>query len=263
MEIIDNYINLLYKDDDSIEVMELKEELKEHLILSANEFINQGYGENDAYNKAIEKFDGGSDMLKELYLALKENNNKLEKDNISLKKTTNKIIYVCRTMFVLFLLALVSSTVLHETGVIENAQLKKWDALNTQLEQNLSSIIQNKDIYDIDSYTDSVNELIKSENILMLRLYNDEYSARTFSDESKDMIYEYGTKNVISYYDGYGETDKNNKGQTLYFRYKPDTEVYYKLNTQIRISILLSAPIIIIGYVIIELLARRNKSKSN
>ena len=190
MEIIDNYINLLYKDDDSIEVMELKEELKEHLILSANEFINQGYGENDAYNKAIEKFDGGSDMLKELYLALKENNNKLEKDNISLKKTTNKIIYVCRTMFVLFLLALVSSTVLHETGVIENAQLKKWDALNTQLEQNLSSIIQNKDIYDIDSYTDSVNELIKSENILMLRLYNDEYSARTFSDESKEkMLY--------------------------------------------------------------------------
>lgn len=263
MEIIDNYINLLYKDDDSIEVMELKEELKEHLILSANEFINQGYEENDAYNKAIEKFDGGSDMLKELYLALKENNNKLEKDNINLKKTTNKIIYVCRTMFVLFLLALVSSTVLHKTGVIENVQLKKWDALTTQLEENLSSIIQNKDIYDMDSYIDSVNELIKSENILMLRLYKDEYSARTFSDESKDMIYEYGTKNVISYYDGYGETDKNNKGQVLYFKFKPDTEEYYKLNTQIRISILLSAPIIIIGYVIIELLARRNKSKSN
>ncbi|MEO2508645.1 permease prefix domain 1-containing protein [Clostridium paraputrificum] len=263
MEIIDNYINLLYKDDDSIEVMELKEELKEHLILSANEFINQGYEENDAYNKAIEKFDGGSDMLKELYLALKENNNKLEKDNINLKKTTNKIIYVCRTMFVLFLLALVSSTVLHKTGVIENVQLKKWDALTTQLEENLSSIIQNKDIYDMDSYIDSVNELIKSENILMLRLYKDEYSARTFSDESKDMIYEYGTKNVISYYDGYGETDKNNKGQVLYFKFKPDTEEYYKLNIQIRISILLSAPIIIIGYVIIELLARRNKSKSN
>lgn len=263
MEIIDNYINLLYKDDDSIEVMELKEELKEHLILSANEFINQGYEENYAYNKAIEKFDGGSDMLKELYLALKENNNKLEKDNINLKKTTNKIIYVCRTMFVLFLLALVSSTVLHKTGVIENVQLKKWDALTTQLEENLSSIIQNKDIYDIDSYIDSVNELIKSENILMLRLYKDEYSARTFSDESKDMIYEYGTKNVISYYDGYGETDKNNKGQVLYFKFKPDTEEYYKLNTQIRISILLSASIIIIGYVIIELLARRNKSKSN
>lgn len=263
METMDNYINLLYKDDDSIEVMELKEELKEHLILSANEFINQGYEENDAYNKAIEKFDGGSDMLKELYLALKENNNKLEKDNINLKKTTNKIIYVCRTMFVLFLLALVSSTVLHKTGVIENVQLKKWDALTTQLEENLSSIIQNKDIYDMDSYIDSVNELIKSENILMLRLYKDEYSARTFSDESKDMIYEYGTKNVISYYDGYGETDKNNKGQVLYFKFKPDTEEYYKLNTQIRISILLSAPIIIIGYVIIELLARRNKSKSN
>ncbi|MDB1940083.1 permease prefix domain 1-containing protein [Clostridium tertium] len=263
MKIIDNYINLLYKDDDSIEVMELKEELKEHLILSANEFISQGYGEDDAYNKAIEKFDGGSDMLKELYLTLKEAKNKLEKDNISLKKTTNKIIYVCRTMFILFLLALASSIVLNETGVIENAQLKKWDALDTKLEENLSSIIQNKDIYDIDTYIDSVNELIKSENILMLRLYKDEYSFAIFSDESKDMIYEYGTKNVISYFDGHGKTDENNKGQIIYFRYKPDTEDYYKLNSQIRISILFSAPIIIIGYVIIELLARKNKSKSN
>lgn len=256
MKIIDNYINLLYKDDDSIEIMELKEELKEHLILSANEFINKGYDENDAYNKAIEKFDGGSDMLKELYLTLK-------KDNILLKKTTNKIIYVCRVIFILFLVVLVSSTVLHQTNIIENAQLKKWDNLHTQLEQNLSSVIQNTDIYDIDSYIDNINELIKSENILMLRLYKDEYSGRTFSDEPKDMIYEYGTKNVISYYDGYGKTDENNNGQVLYFRFKPDTEGYYKLNTQIRIVTQLSAPIIIIGYGIIELLARRAKFKSN
>lgn len=259
MKTIDNYINLLYKDDDSIEVMELKEELKEHLILSANEFINQGYSEDDAYNKAIEKFDGGSDMLKELYLILKEDNNKLKKDTILLKKTTNKIIYVCRAIFILFLVVLVSSTALHQTNVIENAQVKKWDNLHSQLEQNLSSIIENKDIYDIDSYIDNINELIKSENILMLRLYKDEYSGRTYSDELRDMVYEYGTKNVISYYDGYGKTDENNKGQVLYFRFKPDTEVYYRLSEQIRISALLSAPIIVIGYGIIELIARRTK----
>lgn len=263
MGIIDNYINSLYKDDDSIEIMELKEELKEHLILSANEFINQGYEESDAYNKAIEKFDGGSEMLKELYLTLKEDNNKLKKDNICLKKTTNKILYICRTIFILFLVALVSSTVLHQTNVIENAQVKKWDALHAKLEQSLSSIIKNKDIYDIDSYIDSVNELIKSENIVMLRLYKDEYSGSIFSDDSKDMIYEYGTKDVISYYDGYGKTDENNKGQVLYFRFKPDKEGYYRLHEQIRIATLISAPIVIIGYGIIELLARRSKSNFN
>ena len=35
------------------EVLELKEELKEHLIMSANEFINEGYEEQDAYEMAI------------------------------------------------------------------------------------------------------------------------------------------------------------------------------------------------------------------
>lgn len=259
MKIIDNYINSLYKDDDSIEIKELKEELKDHLILSANEFINQGYSANDAYNKAIEKFDGGSDMLKELYLTLKEDNNNLKKYNALLRKSTSKIVYVCRTIFILFLVLLVSSTVLHQTNVIENAQVKKWDNLTSQLEQKLSSIVEDKDIYDIDSYIDNINELVKSENILMLRLYKDEYSYSTYSDDVKDIVYEYGTKNVISYYDGYGKTDENNKGQVLYFRFKPDTEAYYRLSEQIRVSTLLSSPIIVVGYGIIELIARRTK----
>ena len=59
MEKIDKYLHLLYKGDNSSEVLELKEELREHLILSANEFMSQGYTEEDAYDKAIEKFDGG------------------------------------------------------------------------------------------------------------------------------------------------------------------------------------------------------------
>ena len=41
MEVINNYIDSLYKNDNSQEVLELKEELKEHLIMSANEFINE------------------------------------------------------------------------------------------------------------------------------------------------------------------------------------------------------------------------------
>ena len=66
MEVINNYIDSLYKNDNSQEVLELKEELKEHLIMSANEFINEGYEEQDACEMAIKKFDGGSEMLKEL-----------------------------------------------------------------------------------------------------------------------------------------------------------------------------------------------------
>lgn len=73
METIDSYLKSLYKSDNSREVLELKEELKEHLILSANEFIDKGYCEEESYKMAIEKFDGGSNMLKELHIMLKEN----------------------------------------------------------------------------------------------------------------------------------------------------------------------------------------------
>ena len=81
MEVINNYIDSLYKNDNSQEILELKEELKEHLIMSVNEFINEGYEEQDAYEMAIKKFDGGSEMLKELYFTLKENKKEIKETN--------------------------------------------------------------------------------------------------------------------------------------------------------------------------------------
>ena len=57
MKIIEEYLNLLYKDDDSRDAQELKEELREHLITSAKEFMEQGYDIYEAQRKAIEQFD--------------------------------------------------------------------------------------------------------------------------------------------------------------------------------------------------------------
>lgn len=61
MKIIDRYLNRLYKDDDTKDAEEIKEEIQEHLITSAKEYIYQGYSEDEAQNKAIEQFDGGRD----------------------------------------------------------------------------------------------------------------------------------------------------------------------------------------------------------
>lgn len=74
--IIKNYIDTLYKNDKRREVLELKEELKEHLILSAEEFIASGYSVEEAEQKSIEKFDGGREMLDELHKTLKKNKSK-------------------------------------------------------------------------------------------------------------------------------------------------------------------------------------------
>ena len=57
--IIDEYIKSLYKGDNSKEVRELKEELREHLILSANELVQKDMMIEKSQKIAIEKFDGG------------------------------------------------------------------------------------------------------------------------------------------------------------------------------------------------------------
>lgn len=48
MKIIEGYLDRLYKNDDSKDAKEIKEEIKEHLITSAKEYINQGYTEDEA-----------------------------------------------------------------------------------------------------------------------------------------------------------------------------------------------------------------------
>ena len=72
MKKIDNYIDDLFGNDKSPEIMELKEEIKGHLIDMANEFINDGLNEEEAYKKAIERFDDGAEMKQELHNIIKE-----------------------------------------------------------------------------------------------------------------------------------------------------------------------------------------------
>lgn len=97
MKIIDEYLKSLYKNDKSKEVKELKEELREHLITSTNEFIDNGYSEEDAQREAINQFDGGTEMLKDLHKSLKES----KKDNEKLNK---KIVNIFRNMFIISLI---------------------------------------------------------------------------------------------------------------------------------------------------------------
>ena len=157
MEVINNYIDSLYKNDNSQEVLELKEELKEHLIMSANEFINEGYEEQDACEMAIKKFDGGSEMLKELYFTLKENKKEI--------KETNKVAkIITRISGVMFIICLITSTILtyHKTvNYIYDKPFIYWQQVNSNISKELNKIIKDKDVKkDIDSYKDDISKLV-------------------------------------------------------------------------------------------------------
>ena len=196
MKIIDNYINLIYKDDDSIEVIELKEEIREHLILSSNEFKSQGYTDKEAYNKAIEKFDGGSEMLKELYATTKENNKNYNEVHILLKNITSKILNVSRCIFILSLIMIIVTLVIDRTETIKNVHDTKAYKRLSNVEKKINEFSKDRDINRLDEYRDELNKLVDSnefKKIVRLRIYNNE----TF--DKLNLTYEYRTENNSSY----------------------------------------------------------------
>ncbi|CZR99016.1 MULTISPECIES: permease prefix domain 1-containing protein [unclassified Clostridioides] len=86
MKIIEEYLGTLYKNDTSKEIQDLKEELREHLMDSTNEFIENGYDINEAQNKAIERFDGSNEVSVELRSIFKQ---KIEPKKVLLRKSSN------------------------------------------------------------------------------------------------------------------------------------------------------------------------------
>lgn len=114
MKIIDEYLNSLYANDKSQEVKDLKEELKGHLVTSTNEFIVKGYSKEDAQLEAINQFDDGAEMLKDLHKALNES----KKDNEKLNK---RFINIFRNIFILSLIVGLA-TLVYEDRLVDKVE---------------------------------------------------------------------------------------------------------------------------------------------
>ena len=262
MEVINNYIDSLYKNDNSQEVLELKEELKEHLIMSANEFINEGYEEQDAYEMAIKKFDGGSDMLKELYFTIKENKKEIQE--------TNKVAkIITRISGVMFILCLITSTILTSSKVfscINDKQFTYWEQVNSNISKELNKIIKDKDVKkDIDSYKDDISKLLSSskfnKDVILMYGYESAHKQVWETYEPSSILYTYGKDATVDYMFMSGETVENDRGQKLYYNVKLTRSLYYKIYQNTRVSAILATPIFFIIYVVLKIAFRKKKVK--
>ena len=262
MEVINNYIDSLYKNDNSQEVLELKEELKEHLIMSANEFINEGYGEQDACEMAIKKFDGGSEMLKELYFTLKENKKEI--------KETNKVAkIITRISGVMFILCLITSTILTSSkafSYIHDKQYTYWEQVNLNISQELNKIIKDKDVKkDIDSYKDDISKLLSSskfnKDVILMYGYESSHKQVWETYEPSSILYTYGKDVTKDYMFMNGETVENDRGQKLYYNLKLTKPLYLKIYENTRVSAIVATPIFFIIYVVLKIAFRKKKVK--
>lgn len=262
MEVINSYIDSLYKNDNSQEVLELKEELKEHLIMSANEFIKEGYEEQDAYEMAIKKFDGGSDMLKELYFTLKENKKEI--------KETNKVAkIITRISGVMFIICLITSTILtyHKTvNYIYDKPFIYWQQVNSNISKELNKIIKDKDVKkDIDSYKDDISKLLSSskfnKDVILMYGYESSHKQVWETYEPSSILYTYGKDVTKDYMFMNGETVENDRGQKLYYNLKLTKPLYLKIYENTRVSAIVATPIFFIIYVVLKIAFRKKKVK--
>ena len=262
MEVINNYIDSLYKNDNSQEVLELKEELKEHLIMSANEFINEGYEEQDACEMAIKKFDGGSEMLKELYFTLKENKKEI--------KETNKVAkIITRISGVMFIICLITSTILtyHKTvNYIYDKPFIYWQQVNSNISKELNKIIKDKDVKkDIDSYKDDISKLLSSskfnKDVILMYGYESSHKQVWETYEPSSILYTYGKDVTKDYMFMRGETVENDRGQKLYYNLKLTKPLYLKIYENTRVSAIVATPIFFIIYVVLKIAFRKKKVK--
>ena len=262
MEVINNYIDSLYKNDNSQEVLELKEELKEHLIMSANEFINEGYEEQDACEMAIKKFDGGSEMLKELYFTLKENKKEI--------KETNKVAkIITRISGAMFIICLITSTILtyHKTvNYIYDKPFIYWQQVNSNISKELNKIIKDKDVKkDIDSYKDDISKLLSSskfnKDVILMYGYESSHKQVWETYEPSSILYTYGKDVTKDYMFMNGETVENDRGQKLYYNLKLTKPLYLKIYENTRVSAIVATPIFFIIYVVLKIAFRKKKVK--
>ena len=262
MEVINNYIDSLYKNDNSQEVLELKEELKEHLIMSANEFINEGYEEQDACEMAIKKFDGGSEMLKELYFTLKENKKEI--------KETNKVAkIITRISGEMFIICLITSTILtyHKTvNYIYDKPFIYWQQVNSNISKELNKIIKDKDVKkDIDSYKDDISKLLSSskfnKDVILMYGYESSHKQVWETYEPSSILYTYGKDVTKDYMFMNGETVENDRGQKLYYNLKLTKPLYLKIYENTRVSAIVATPIFFIIYVVLKIAFRKKKVK--
>ena len=262
MEVINNYIDSLYKNDNSQEVLELKEELKEHLIMSANEFINEGYEEQDACEMAIKKFDGGSEILKELYFTLKENKKEI--------KETNKVAkIITRISGVMFIICLITSTILtyHKTvNYIYDKPFIYWQQVNSNISKELNKIIKDKDVKkDIDSYKDDISKLLSSskfnKDVILMYGYESSHKQVWETYEPSSILYTYGKDVTKDYMFMNGETVENDRGQKLYYNLKLTKPLYLKIYENTRVSAIVATPIFFIIYVVLKIAFRKKKVK--
>lgn len=164
MKLIEEYLDKLYKKDNNKYIVELKQEMRDHLMDSVNEFKLDGLNEEEACKKAIKRFDDGIEMQNELHNIINELSSSLDKHKSLIKVI--KVVLVCISIISF----LISGLMWYSNY---NEQRSK-DNLAKEFEGEIRKLAQKYDMTNVDEYKVELEKIMskdKYSQIEALRIY--------------------------------------------------------------------------------------------
>ena len=205
MKLIDEYLDTLYKKDNNKSTLELKQEMRDHLIESVNDLKLQGLNDEEACKKAIEKFDDGIEMKQELHSIIKELSLSLDNHKSIIKGIRKIVCFISIFAFLTFGLMYYYSDSLQ----------KNRNELGKSFDEEIRILAQKYDMTKVDEYRQELESLL-NEDKYRKTVYEKEldynstkaytqylgYDGKDFLDKSGNII----NPNIFSEYFFYFES---------------------------------------------------------
>ena len=161
MKLVDEYLDKLYKSDNNKITLELKQEMRDHLIESVNDLKLQGLSEEEACKKAIERFDDGTEMQQELHNIIKELSLSLDTHKSIIKRIRRML---CFTSIITFLIS----------GLMwyynDSLQKNRHD-LGKSFDKEIRKLAEKYDMTKVDEYKLELERLLNEEKYSKIKAF--------------------------------------------------------------------------------------------
>ena len=161
MRLVDEYLDKLYKNNNNKIILELKQEMREHLIESVNELKLQGLNDEEACKKAIEKFDDGIEMKQELHNIIKELSLSLDTHKSKIKGTRRMLCFISIITF------LISGLMWY----YNNSLQKNRNDLGIAFNEEIRKLSEKYDMTNVDEYKLELERLLNEEKYSKIKAF--------------------------------------------------------------------------------------------
>lgn len=255
MKLIDEYLDTLYKKDNNKSTLELKQEMRDHLIESVNDLKLQGLNDEEACKKAIEKQELHS-IIKELSLSL--DNHK------SIIKGIRKIVcFISIFAFLTFGLMCYYSDILQ----------KNRNELGKSFDEEIRILAQKYDMTKVDEYRQELESLLNEDKYRKIKAFRlhvadmeDGNTSLSSSGVNAKTVYEkeldYNSTKAYTQYLGYDGKDFLDKsGNIINPNIFSEYFFYFESKALIQVS-LIAGVLSLVSYFILKFKTSLTKNSS-